>query len=276
MATLAQGVQQEANKAVGQVKVGADNIKHEILSWPSEVHYRVKTNVYKATRALTEFQGSVRAEAAAWVAKVYIWAAVCLIGLCLGEMAGKSVLHGVIETVFRGASPVVMLGVVVPVAVWVGVKFLDDPSGRGASVLLYSIGVGLLVGSVMHGRQMQFVAPSPVVFPLTAALAAYVASTYAAVLLRDRRVFMPVVILPAVAVYIAFGLYQMEKVTTSYVLYFLLLTVIGLIDLQVKIEDHHRGSFTSLQLEQWKTVVVLGIADLIAFWTVSEKIEEDR
>lgn len=72
---------------------------------------------------------------------------------------------------------------------------------------------------------------------------------------------------PAFFAYILIGMNQM---CAGYVMYMSVLLIVGLIDLQVKIDSYNRGNLASAQREQWTTVVVLAGADLVAYSMFSE------
>jgi len=260
----------ELNQAASNAQEGATQVTHDITNFPAEVQYQIKANLNKAKTALTEFGGSIGADTTRFVFNCYMWATLGLVAFFLGELAGKSAFHSVVQGIFGSSAAAITFGILVPLVVWGGSKMLN---GRGGEVVLgASMVLGLLLGAALHGRRMDFMAPPPAILPLSVACAAYVIGLVIKNVqaLGDRRIFVPLAILPAIMAYIVLG---PKEASSSYMVYFALLALIAVIDVQVKLEDHRRGTVSSMPVEQWKTVVVLGIADQLVFWLMSRSTE---
>jgi len=226
---------------------------------------------YKAS--VKNLETPVSLNASHFLMKTYLWTSVCMFGFTVANFVvgyGIFFLHDFVHAIFDTWMAMLLAYVALPAFVFMNLRKIQMTETEREQVVLFgSVDEGALVGALFSNRFTTIFTPPLFLLPLIMGLVAHYAGSKEQVA-GNRQVFLGALVGGAMAGYLVFGF--LFNFTFHYILSMVILSAAAAADLQLKVASIQRGD-SSPQLEQWKTVVILTIASVVARFLISANKE---
>ncbi len=252
----------------------AQNASHRLTNVQQEVQPQVtemQTKVVESVKDMGPLDNPPSAHK--FILEVYLWTAVCLIGLSSGQLLGRFLLPNLIASVFDTWVTIFLAYIIIPIWFYTYTRKNQDLSVEDRRMGLFGVSIllGILMGYNLAHLHLTFFSPPAFILPLTVAL---IAGQLGSVLGPNRTFLLGGTIGSAVLVYLVLGILS-KSLGASYLLWVLVSAGAAAVNLQILLAQMKDGKADPLLLQLAAVVTSLLVQSLMErmFGTTAKKAQ---